>query len=150
MSLSIDLATFIEAAGDAIIAANRSGAIVLWNPAAERLFGHSIDEAIGQSLDLIIPDRFRQRHWDAWQKTVLTGVTQYGDDILRVPAVNKDGQRISIAFTVALLPAAEGIVDVIAAIVRDETERWNEEQKLRRCLTECEKRSAAASETSEK
>lgn len=150
MSNSTDLAALVETAGDAIIAANRSGAIVLWNPAAERIFGYSIDEAIGQSLDLIIPDRFRQRHWDAWEKTVSTGTTKYGADVLRVPAVHKDGRRLSIAFTVALLPLNDGSVDIIAAIVRDETARWYEEQDLRRRLAECEERSVTANENSEK
>ena len=150
MGGSIDLAAFVEAAGDAIIAANRNGAIVLWNPAAERIFGYSVDEAIGQSLDLIIPDRFRQRHWDAWEHTVSTGTTKYGADVLRVPAMHKDGGRLSIAFTVALLPLDDGSVDIIAAIVRDETARWNEEQELRRRLAECEERAVTADDNSDK
>ncbi len=141
MSHSIDFDALIRAAGDAVIAADRDGAIVLWNPAAERIFGFTVDEAIGQSLDLIIPDRFRERHWDAWQQTVLTGKTKYAVDVLRVPAQHKDGRRLSIAFTVALLPAADQNVDVVAAIVRDETDRWNEEQELRRRLAECEQQS---------
>lgn len=147
MSHAVDLAALVECAGDAVIAANRDGALVFWNRAAERIFGHSAEEAVGQSLDLIIPDRFRQRHWDGWRETVATGRTKYAADVLRVPAQHKDGRRLSIAFTVVLLPSDSGNVDVIAAIVRDETQRWNEQEQLRRRLAECEKALAGTAST---
>lgn len=69
-----------------------------------------------------------------------TGQTRYGADILRVPAIRKDGIRISIAFTVALLRTPDGQVSGIAAFVRDETARWEEEQQMRRRLAELEAR----------
>jgi PAS domain S-box-containing protein len=135
---SIDLAALVRAAGDAIVVADSEGLVRFWNPAAERIFGFTGAEALGQSLDLIIPERFRARHWAGYREVMRTGVTRYGTDILRVPAVRKDGQRISIAFTVTLLKDAGDRVTGIAAVMRDETTRWEEEQGLRRRLAELE------------
>jgi PAS domain S-box-containing protein len=131
----------VQATGDAIIAAATDGSIVFWNPAAERMFGYTEGEALGRSLDLIIPERFRQRHWDGYRTVMQTGSTRYGTDVLRVPALHKDGRTLSIAFTVALLSAPDGSGRVIAAIVRDETSRWNEERTLRQRLAALEARS---------
>jgi PAS domain S-box-containing protein len=138
MSASIDLNQLVEAVGDAIVVCDASGAITLWNPAAERMFGFSQAEAVGQSLDLIIPERQRQRHWDGYNKTMETGQTKYGHDVLRVPALHKEGRPLSIAFTVALLYSPEKTVSAIVAIIRDETVRWGEERTLRQRLKELE------------
>jgi len=136
----VDLAALVAAAGDAIILADTGGTIRLWNPAAERIFGFSPSEVLGSSLDLIIPERLRARHWAGYREVMRTGQTRYGADVLRVPAIRKDGIRISIAFTVALLRAPDGQVSGIAAFVRDETARWEEEQQMRRRLAELEAR----------
>jgi PAS domain S-box-containing protein len=138
MDTTVNLQALVEAAGDAIIVADPEGVIRLWNTAASRVFGFSADEAIGRSLDLIIPERFRDRHWSGYREVMRTGQTRYGADVLRVPALRKDGQRLSIAFTVALLTDAAGQVTGIGAIVRDETTRWEQEQALRRRLAELE------------
>lgn len=143
MGSQVDLHALVQAAGDAIIVADSEGRIVFWNPAAERLFGFTAAEALGSSLDLIIPERFRARHWAGYQTVMQTGQTRYGTQILRVPALHKDGQRLSIAFTVALLHAPDGHLSGIAAIVRDETARWQEEQTLRRRLAALEERGAS-------
>jgi hypothetical protein len=90
---------------------------------------------------LIIPERWRHRHWEGYQRVMRTGQTRYGTEVLRVPALHKDGRALSIAFTVALLPAGDGGIQAIAAIVRDETTRWEEERALRRRLAELEARS---------
>ncbi len=137
MQSDVDLAGLVAAAGDAIIVADAEGMIRLWNPAAERVFGFTAGEALGCSLDLIIPERLRTRHWAGYREVMRTGRTRYGAEVLRVPALRKDGGRISIAFTVALLQA-DGRVTGIAAIVRDETARWEEEQQMRRRLAELE------------
>ena len=134
----MDFAQLVAAAGDAIVAADLQGRIVLWNPAAERIFGFSRAEALGQSLDLIIPERFRQRHWEGYDKVMRSGETRYGTEVLRVPALRKDGRPLSIAFTVALLKATDGRVESIVAIMRDDTARWNEERALRKRLAEQE------------
>lgn len=135
---SIDHAQLVAAIGDAVIVSDAKGAITLWNAAAERMFGFTQAEALGRSLDLIIPERQRQRHWDGYEKTMHTGQTRYGHDVLRVPALHKDGHALSIAFTVALLRGADGGIDAIVAVVRDESARFAEDRKLRRRLAELE------------
>ena len=139
MYRSIDFESFIQAAGDAIVAVGSDGKIILWNPAAERIFGFTTTDAVGQSLDLIIPERFRERHWEGFRQVMLSGQTRYGTDVLRVPALHKDGRPLSIAFTVALLKSPDSQSFTIAAIVRDETQRWNEERELRSRLAELER-----------
>jgi PAS domain S-box-containing protein len=141
MNDPLDVSSLVQAAGDAIIAADTDGTILLWNPAAERMFGFTAAEALGHALDLIIPERFRNRHWAGYQRVMRTGQTRYGTEVLRVPALHKDGHTLSIAFTVALLQAGDGGIQAIAAIVRDETARWEEERALRRRVTELEARS---------
>lgn len=138
MQSTIEFRQLVEVVGDAIMASDASGAITLWNPAAERMFGHTESEALGKSLDLIIPQRQQQRHWDGYQKTMQTGTTRYGNDVLRVPAVHKDGHTLSIAFTVALLHAADGSISNIVAVIRDESSRFAEERVLRKRLLELE------------
>ncbi|HQT97047.1 MAG: histidine kinase [Deltaproteobacteria bacterium 37-65-8] len=124
----------VEAAGDAVIFADRDGIIRLWNRAAEGIFGYTEEEAIGQSLDLIIPERQREAHWKGYGKVMLSGVTKYGSDTLAVPAVTKDGERISIEFTINLLRDEEGRVLGPVAVVRDVTARWMREKELRQRL----------------
>ena len=138
MNTSIDLAALVAAVGDAVMVCDASGAIVLWNPACERMFGHTEAEALGQSMDLIIPERLRKRHWEGYDKTMATGITKYGHDVLRVPAVDKQGNSLSIAFTVAMLHGADGKVSAIASIIRDETSRFNDERALKKRLAELE------------
>lgn len=138
MQTLIDFEQLIEAIGDAVVISDASGAITLWNPAAERMFGFSREEAMGNSLDLIIPERLRGRHWEGYEKTMATGQTRYGHDVLRVPATHKDGRALSIAFTVALLHAPDKSVSGIVAVIRDETARFTEDRNLRKRLTELE------------
>ena len=139
MKQALDLPAFVDAAADAIIAAGADGRIIFWNPAATRIFGFTETEALGQSLDLIIPARFRARHWEGYRHVMETGKTKYAVDVLRVPATAKDSRALSIAFTVTLLDASDG-GRIITAIVRDETTRWNEERELKRRLAELEER----------
>jgi len=138
MHSAIDLNELVAAVGDAIIVSDLSGAIVLWNPAAERIFGFNEAEALGKSLDLIIPERQRQRHWDGYHQTMQSGVTRYAHDVLRVPALRKDGGSLSIAFTVSLLKSGSEKPTGIVAVVRDETRRWNEDRELRKKLADLE------------
>lgn len=124
----------IETAGDAVIFADRDGIIRLWNRAAEGIFGYTEEEAVGQSLDLIIPERQRELHWKGYGKVMLSGITKYGSDTLSVPAVTKQGERISIEFTINLLRDEGGKVVGPVAVVRDVTARWTREKELRRRL----------------
>lgn len=130
----------VQAAADAVIAADPSGKITFWNGAAERLFGYPAAEALGQSLDLIIPEPQRKRHWEGYHEVMRSGVTRYGTQLLRVPAVRKDGNRISVAFTVGLLQDGAGEVEWIFAILRDDTERFQTERALRKRVAELEER----------
>ncbi len=143
-----DLKQLVEGAADAIVVCDAQGAITFWNRSAERIFGFTDADALGQSLDLIIPQRQRQRHWDGYQKTMDTGVTKYGADLLRVPALHKDGGTLSIAFTVSMLHTADGKVSGIVAIVRDETRRFAEERELRKRLAELESQAGTATAAS--
>jgi len=143
MPSAIDFQQLISAVGDAIVVCDPSGAITLWNPAAEYIFGFTEGEALGQSLDLIIPQRLRQRHWDGYHKTMHTGQTRYGHDVLRVPAAHKDGRAMSISFTVALLYSADKKITGIASVIRDETSKFNEDRALRKRLAELETKAGA-------
>ena len=138
MHSDLDLQQLVAGAGDAIMVCDAGGAIVLWNRASERIFGFTETEALGQSLDLIIPQRQRSRHWEGYHKTMETAVTKYGADVLRVPALHKDGHTLSIAFTVSMLFAGDGKVSGIVAIVRDESKRFAEDRELRKRLVELE------------
>ena len=143
MNTSIDPTALLEALADAVMVCDAQGAIVLWNPACERMFGHSEAEVLGKTMDMIIPERLRGRHWEGYHKTMATGITKYGTDVLRVPAVDKQGRTLSIAFTVAMLYAPDGKVSAIASIIRDETSRFNDERALKKRLTEVEAQLAA-------
>jgi PAS domain S-box-containing protein len=138
MDTEIDYKQLLRAIGDGVVVSDAAGSIVFWNAAAERIFGFTEEEALGKSLDLIIPERQRQRHWDGYHKTMQTGETRYGNDLLKVPALHKEGRPLSIAFTVAMLYTPDRKVSAIVATIRDETERWTEERNLRRRLTELE------------
>jgi PAS domain S-box-containing protein len=131
----------VDAIGDAIVVSDANGAIDLWNPAAERLFGFTQAEALGNSLDLIIPERLRQRHWAGYRKTMASGETRYAHDVLSVPALRKDGRALSIAFTVGLLYGPQREVTGIVAVIRDETTRFAEERNLRKRVAELEAKS---------
>ena len=142
MHPDLDLKQLVAGAGDAIIVCDAPGAIVLWNRSAERIFGFTEAEALGQSLDMIIPQRQRERHWEGYHKTMATAVTKYGADVLRVPALHKDGRTLSIAFTVSMLFSDDQKVTGIVAMVRDETARFAELRDLRKRLVELESRNA--------
>jgi PAS domain S-box-containing protein len=148
MSSAPDLKQLVEALGDAIVIADATGAITLWNPAAQRIFGFTESEAMGKSLDIITPQRLQHRHWEGYHKTMTTGQTRYGNDVLRVPAVHKDGHSLSIAFTVALLFGSDEKVSAIVAVIRDETSRFEEDRNLRKRVMELEAQLANPSTTS--
>ena len=145
MNHAVDFRQLVESIGDAVVVADAGGAIVVWNASAERMFGHPAAEALGKSLDLITPERLRQRHWDGYHHSMETGTTRYGaGEMLRVPAVHKDGSPMSIAFTVSMLFTPEHKVDAVVAVIRDETKRFNDDRALRKRMAELEARVGAA------
>jgi PAS domain S-box-containing protein len=133
----------VEDAPDAIIFADRDGVIRLWNAGAQAVLGYQPEEALGQTLDLIVPERLRERHWEGFRRVMATGVTRYGrDQLLAVPAIGKDGGRISVEFSIVMLRDAAGDPLGIAAILRDVSQRWREQQRLRERLAALEAMSA--------
>ena len=138
MKTTVDLHQLVECVGDAIIVADAQEKIVLWNPSATRIFGYSEEEALGQTLDLIVPERQRQRHNEGYSHSMKTGTTRYGTTLLKVPAKHKDGGMLSIAFTVGMLFDASGKANGVVAIIRDETERFAQERALKKRLSDLE------------
>ena len=125
----------LSSSGDAVIATDREGVIRLWSPGTERIFGHSAEAALGQSLDLIIPERLRARHWAGYRQVMETGESRYNHgDLLSVPSIRNDGKRISVEFTIVPLKNEAGRIDGIAAVMRDVTARFEEVKVLRRKL----------------
>lgn len=123
----------LNSPAEAIVYSDRDGIIRFWNAGAERVFGFTAEEALGQSLDIIIPERQRQRHWDGYDEVMKSGVSRYGSgDLLSVPATRKDGSRISVEFTIVPLKDADGTMLGMAAVMRDVSARFEELKALRR------------------
>ena len=128
----------VKKAADAIIFADAEGIIQLWNSGAEEIFGYREEETLGNSLDLIVPEKLRKRHWEGYLKVMATGKTKYGKDTLAVPAITKGDNRISIEFTIVLVTSDSGEPLGTAAIIRNVTERWLKERELKKRLAELE------------
>ncbi len=125
--------TLVARTSEAIIYADAEGLIRLWNSGATRMFGFAEQEALDNSLDLIIPANLRERHWHGFNETMRTGKSRYGEgQVLSVPAIRKDGSRISVEFTILPFKGEDGRMTGIAAIMRDTTERFEELRDLRR------------------
>jgi PAS domain S-box-containing protein len=129
----------VEGASEAILFADVDGLVRAWNPGAEAMFGWPAAEILGKTMDVIIPERLRGRHWDGWRKVIATGVTRYsGKDLLAVPAVRKDGSQLSIEFSIQIVRDDGGALLGFGAVVRDVTERWQKEKALRLKLKDLE------------
>jgi PAS domain S-box-containing protein len=138
MKTNVDLLQLLDCVGDAVIVSDAHEKIILWNAAATRIFGYSEEEALGNTLDLIVPERQRQRHSEGYTKSMETGTTRYGTTLLKVPAKHKDGHTLSIAFTVGMLFDEKHQANGVAAVIRDETERFAEERALKKRLSDLE------------
>ena len=119
---------------DGILFADRDGIVRLWNLGAEAIFGYTAQEALGQNLDLIVPEKLRERHWEGYQRVMDTGKTRYGNELLKVPALRKDGKRLSVEFTIILVRGSRNEIFGSAAIMRDVTENWQQEKELKERL----------------
>ena len=129
----------VEGSPDAVIFGDTKGIIRLWNAGAQAIFGFTAEEAIGQSMDIIIPERLRVRHWEGYHKVMATGVSRYGSgDVLAVPAITKDGRTISIEFTIQMLKGTGGEILGPVAAIRDVTKRFQREKEMARRLKELE------------
>lgn len=139
MKDAIDFRVLVSQISEAVIISDRDENILYWNKSAERIFGFSPAEAVGKTLSIITPERFRERHSKGYFHTMETAKTKYGNTLLRVPALHKDGGSISIAFSVTMIFDNRNQPFAIAAIIRDETERFQEERKLKEKLVNFEK-----------
>jgi len=128
----------VDHAQEAMILADGDGVIRLWNAGAEAIFGYRAEETVGHALDLIIPRQLRARHWAGYRQAMATGGTRYSREVLAVPALCKDGTRLSLEFTVILLRDAAGDLLGPAAIIRDVTARWQRDQALKKRLAALE------------
>jgi len=127
----------LNSASDAVIATDHEGRIIFWNPGAERIFGFTAGQATGQSLDLIIPENLRARHWAGYRHTMETGTSRYGQgDLLSVPGLTKDGRHLSVEFTIVLLRNDQQEVTGTVAVLRDVTKRFEEVRELKRRLAQ--------------
>ena len=135
--------TILEQAPDAILYADREGIIRLWNRGAALVFGFTAEEAIGQSLDLIIPERLRGRHWEGYFKVMETGESRYGTELLTVPALHRDGRQLSCAFSIVMLKDDQGKPLGVASIMRDGTAAFDREKALKSKVAELEAKLAA-------
>lgn len=131
----------VQQGDDAIIFADPDGIIRLWNKGAERIFAFKAEEALGKSLDLIIPERWRGRHWQGFRQVMATGRTKYRQgELLTVPGQDREGRQVSLEFSLTLIKRDDGQILGVAAILRDVTARWNEVKALRRRLAELEEK----------
>jgi len=128
-------ARLVRDSSDAIVYADKQGLIRFWNQGAARIFGFGGEEALGMSLDLIIPERLRARHWQGYHEVMSGRQSRYAEGaLLAVPAMHKDGRQISVEFTILPFHDGAGNLLGIAAILRDVTARFEETRALRREL----------------
>ena len=133
------LNAILQSSSEAIMASDVEGKIMFWNPGATRIFGFDATEALGQSLDLIIPEKLRARHWQGYRHVMATGHSRYSEgDLLSVPALTKDKRRISVEFTIAILRDDQGNMIGMASVMRDSTARFEEMKFLRRKIAALE------------
>ena len=138
--MNINFSDLVHSLGDAVVISDGKGTIIYWNPAAERIFGFSEAESLGSSMDLIVPERLRQRHNEGYEHSMQTGTTRYGDKLLTVPSLHKSGKPLSIAFTVSMIFDEQRQPIAVAAVIRDDTERFNEQRALKKRIAELEGR----------
>ena len=129
----------VTLAQDAVIFADHEGLIRLWNQGAERIFGYAAEEVMGRSLDLIIPERLRERHEEGYRRVMATGITRYGQgELLAVPGIGRNGRPLSLEFGLVLIKDDDGRILGAAAVMRDVTARWTKEKELKKRLAELE------------
>lgn len=132
----------VEQTPDAVIFSDPQGTIRLWNRGAEAVFGFAADEALGRSLDLIIPERMREAHWAAMRRAVDEGHVRGGGRVRTTRSLHKDGRRFYVDLSFSLIVDAAGTVLGAAAVGRDCTERFLAEKALRDRLARLEAKPA--------
>ena len=127
----MDLQPLLEHLPVSVIVSDREGRITVWNHASEALFGFTAAEAIGQSLDLIIPEHLRKAHWDGFDRSIASGTTKYAGKVMTTRAVHKDGRKLYVDFSFGILKDTGGAVVAVTAVGRDGTERFLREKEMR-------------------
>lgn len=123
----------VKAIPEAIIYADLEGRVRYWNRGAEEIFGFSADEAMGQSLDLIIPERMRQAHWDGYNKALKLGDTYSGRGSRVTRGLHKEeGRPLYVDMSFAIVKDNSGQVVGSLAVARDATERFTAEKEMRK------------------
>ena len=123
--------TIIASSSDAILFSDREGIIRFWNSGAEQMFGVTAAEALGQSLDLIIPENLRGRHWDGYGRVMASGSSRSSTNLLSAPALHRNGTRLSTEFSMVMVKDETGAMLGVAAIIRDVSARWQREKELK-------------------
>ena len=116
---------------DAVIFADRDGVIRVWNQGAETVFGFAANEVVGQSLDVIIPERLRPAHWAAFRRAIADGRTRYGNQVRTTRSIHKDGRKLYVDLSFGLVIDTAGAVAGAVAVGRDCSERYLSEKALR-------------------
>jgi len=140
VELTAHIIKLVDESQDAILISDREGVIRYWNAGAERILGYSASEAVGQSLDLFIPEKLRGRHWEGYHRVMASGETKYKTGLLSSPGTRKDGTQVSLEFSMVLLKDEQGAMQGCASIMRDVTDRWLKEKELKQRLAACEGR----------
>ena len=118
----------LDDVADALIYSDRAGTIMRWNRAATALFGFSPADALGQNLDLIIPEHLRPAHWKGFEAAIASGSMKLAGKPTLTRALHKSGRRLYIEMTFALVRDAAGSVLGSVAMARDVTERVERER----------------------
>ena len=130
-ALGAGFEALVEQLPVSVILADREGLIRAWNRASEALFGFTAQEVVGRSLDVIIPEHLRQAHWDGYNRSLVSGETKYSGRVMTTRAVHKDGRKLYVDFSFAMLKDASGAVVGAMATGRDITERYVAERAKR-------------------
>lgn len=129
---------------DAVIFADRDGVIRVWNRGAGSVFGFAANEVIGQTLDVIIPDRLRPAHWEGFRRAINDGGTRYGAQVRTTRSIHKDGRKLYVDLSFGLIIDAAGAVAGAVAVGRDSSERYLAEKALRAQIAALEAARAAS------
>jgi len=128
----------VEQTTDAVIFADREGLVRIWNRGAQAVFGFTGDEALGQSLDIIIPEELRKRHWEGYNRAIEAGRTRLGSRVLVTRALHRDGSRLYVDLSFAVIVDASGHAEGALAVGRNVTERYLADRALRKRVAELE------------
>jgi len=141
-------AALIESLADAVIFADRAGLIQRWNPGAQAVFGYTEDEVLGQSLDVIIPERLRPSHWAGFNAAIESGTMKHGRESMTTKSIHKDGRDLYLDLSFALVRDRSGEVLGAVAVARDITARFEADRESRRRLAALEEQIRALEQQS--